>query len=153
MQSSKSILSINQSIPDSTWTTIQFNVAIGDGIGPSIYSTSTNNYVVQMTSSYRLYCQVTWDVSSTGIRGIRVVKDGITSSPIYTNEKQSETVSFSQSIDIYENLLSNESLSIQVYQNSGGSLNLLSKLDPSGGSELGFCTFSYIQRFSPQIVW
>lgn len=113
----------NQSIADSTWTTLAFNQERFDT--DTIHDTATNNsrLTIQTAGKYILFANVEFDVNGTGGRGLRIILNGDTTNGIIGQVLLPATAAASQRMVIATppyDFSAGDYVELQVWQNSGG---------------------------------
>jgi hypothetical protein len=121
----------NQSISNNTVTTITW--ANEEFDTDAIHSTSTNTERLTIPSGKTGYWQITasigYDTNATGVRQIRLSKNGT-----YVNNEQVNATSSFGNIMGYSNILyltATDYITLEVYQTSGGSLDVIKSADTS----------------------
>ena len=117
--------SSTQSISDASYTAINWDVEYTDPTGLHSTSSNSENIYIKAAGWYQLQSQLQFAVNSTGVRSVRFYKNG---SPLDRTTAYSVAVSgtFSYattSTCVY--LVPGDYVSVLGYQNSGGSLNVL----------------------------
>jgi hypothetical protein len=111
-----------QSISNSAWTEIDWNVDLIDPCG--FHSTTSNNnmIIVKTPGWYRLTVLANFAASATGSRQVRFIKQGTTvdrSTAIAPGSSGTKAVMFSSVMTYVE---SGQNLRVEVFQDSGGPL-------------------------------
>ena len=125
--------SANIAVGDASTTRLTFNTDVFASTS-GMHSTATNSGRLIATSS-GIYCitgTVTWAPNSSGLRQARILINGSSFATIQTLPSASGTFNTDQNITtIYRFASSGSYAELEVYQNSGGSLNVLSAGDHS----------------------
>lgn len=125
--------SANIAVGDASTTRLTFNTDVFASTS-GMHSTATNPGRLIATSS-GIYCitgTVTWAPNSSGLRQARILINGSSFATIQTLPSASGTFNTDQNITtIYRFASSGSYAELEVYQNSGGSLNVLSAGDHS----------------------
>lgn len=128
------VLGTAQSIPDTTWTTVLFDLTETDG-STLFYNTATGKFTAPISGWYDIESQITWSVDPGTAGAIRILKNGDPNSPIF--------VSFSEivgTIRTRTRLAENETVEIQIYQNTGAPISIAATIDPGTEAEPGRAT-------------
>ncbi|MCI0638475.1 MAG: hypothetical protein L0Y72_14175 [Gemmataceae bacterium] len=118
---------IDQSINDSTWTTLAFNAEPYDT--DSYHDNSTNNSRLTIASGlglkFNIFGNVLFNGNSTGIRAIRIAIDG--GGQIYAKTVPAVVSPNGTTVDFFFGTVSiaNHYIELQVLQTSGGALNVI----------------------------
>ncbi len=120
----------NQSISDSTWTTLAFNSERWDT--DAIHDNSTNNsrLTCKTAGKYLIIFSAEFQANATGRRLLRVVLNGSTQIVFITAGLNSSNESQLTLATIYD-LSVNDYVEAQVFQDSGGALNINSTAQTS----------------------
>jgi len=125
--------SANIAIGDASTTRLTFNTDVFASTS-GMHSTGTNPGRLIATSS-GIYCitgTVTWAPNSSGLRQARILINGSSFATIQSVPSASGTFNTDQNITtIYRFASSGSYAELEVYQNSGGSLNILAAGDHS----------------------
>lgn len=125
--------SANIAVGDASTTRLTFNTDVFTSTS-GMHSTTTNPGRLIATSS-GIYCIsgcVTWAPNSSGLRQVRIVINGSSFVSIQTVAAASGSFNTDQHITaIYRFASSGSYAELEVYQNSGGSLNVLASGDHS----------------------
>jgi len=133
----------NQSIPDSTFTAITFNVESFDTSGIHDTSTNTDRFTVPAgKGGYWLFTgNLNWASNATGYRQIGLVKNA----NLTGSEPNPGTAAVgnivAQPFSAIFNLVATDYISLYAYQNSGGALNVDSTQVGNGRT---FAYFTYL---------
>lgn len=132
-------LSTNPSIPNSTWTTLSFDSKSYDKTN----SFSAGVFTVPSFGTYDIFASAAFVGNTAGERDIRILKNG---SPLktlgYTGTPGSPPVRVDGGFS--DEFKAGDTISIQVFQNSGGALSLID------GVSSNYCTIN--KRQSPQAI-
>jgi hypothetical protein len=124
-----------QSIPNTTWTTIIYDVIDLDTTfsGSFSYDRTTGNTTVKSDGYFEIDSQVCWAASAASIKAIRILKNLDANFPLFISANTSivGTV-FTQNFHHETKLSAGDIITVQCYQNTGGPINALNILDPSG---------------------
>jgi hypothetical protein len=120
-------ISANQTITDSTWTKVQFDQIKGTTKDPFTWMDLVTNYWFAPNSigTWVVNMMIEFDANATGQRGIRLMKDG------ETNPKAQQLVDTAASgntvLSISADMAPTSSAAVygEVYQSSGGNLDIL----------------------------
>ena len=120
-----------------SWQAIQSWTGISDSTGS--FNASTGTYTATVSGKFQVKASIVWDINSTGNRGLRLRKNsgdtGI--GGIYPAISTNPTaITISGDLD----LIVGDTLTIEGYQTSGGSLNYFNSADA--------CTFLSISKLS-----
>jgi hypothetical protein len=116
-----------QSINDSAWTDVSFDVEVKD-TGGFFGGISTTRFTVPTDGFYLLMGQVSFDVNATGIRLLRLYLNGASQIARHSHGPASG-VSHNLMVAKMTVLSAADYVTLSVYQNSGGALNLLAGVD------------------------
>lgn len=111
-----------QSIPNSTWTEINWNIDLIDPCGFHSTTSNSNMIFAKTPGWYRLSVLANFAASATGSRRVRFIKQGATidrSTAIVPGSSGVEAVVLSSVMTYVE---SGQNLRVEVFQDSGGSL-------------------------------
>lgn len=119
-----------QSITNNAFTALSWDVEVRDPFG--IHSSGSPTVVTIPTPGwYAIVGQVVFDANSTGIRAITVVRDGATVVGEATAVAMTAPTTTVLNVSALQYLDQGQTIELQVYQNSGGALNVaLSSLTP-----------------------
>jgi hypothetical protein len=117
----------NQSIPNATWTQISFSTAVFDdrpaGISSQWSSGSPTRLTCQVSVTYLIVGQVSFNGNSTGRRIIRLLQDGTTQLALHgVNSGTSSLIHLTVSTIV--KLSVNDYIELGAYQESGGALDV-----------------------------
>jgi hypothetical protein len=116
----------NQSIPNATWTQISFSTAVFDdrpGISSQWSSGSPTRLTCQVSGTYLIVGQVSFNGNSTGRRIIRLLQDGTTQLALHgVNSGTSSQIHLTVSTIV--KLSVNDYIELGAYQESGGALDV-----------------------------
>lgn len=130
------VLSVDQSIPNSVWTSISFNSEVYDS--SALHDLVTNPSRVTIPANeggqYLVLGHVPWVALATGTRQARILKNG---TAVYNLHKidGSATVQSSNRVDELLLLAAGDYVELQAWQNSGASLGVKGQ---STGSQASF---------------
>lgn len=113
------------SIANITWTDVTFDTEGANGWDSgTIHSVSTNtqNFTCPVAGKYLCFCEVYWASNATGFRAIRVNHAGAQISEQYAINLVA--TAFTMQHVWVANAAASDVIKFQVYQNSGGSLNI-----------------------------
>ena len=113
--------SAGQSIPNNTNTTVVFatkNLDTHNGM-----NTSTGVYTIQVPGTYRVYSSVMHTNNATGARRLLIQQSG--SNKAYVEALPNASTNFSQVASCVIQAVAGDTLQVQVFQNSGGALSLI----------------------------
>lgn len=92
----------------------------------ALHSVSVNNSRITIPSgydgTYRIHAQIRWEADATGLRTVRLLKNGSTIAEVTHDAETAVTV---MSIADTQTLVAGDYIEVQVYQDSGGSLDVL----------------------------
>jgi len=117
--------STTQSLADSTYTELNWNINTYDTSGLHSTTTTTNTIFVKAPGWYRLTALVHFAANATGQRQIRFVRNGVTvdrSTAVGFGNASASTVVVSNIIQYAE---SGDSIRVEGFQSSGGALNAI----------------------------
>lgn len=114
----------NQSIPNTTATSLTFNASLSLSYGNSVTWDGSSKMIINQAGLYEVYYQTNWAVNATGGREAAVAKNG-TDNGIAWTSFQAPTVSENAANEgmAVTSLAKGDYLQVQVYQASGGALN------------------------------
>lgn len=118
--------SSNQSIPNTTWTTVLFNVIDTDGDTNTMYTSTDGHFIAPQAGWYDIEAEITWASAVTG--AVRIVQAGNTSLPFLDRSNLAAQSNNYIKGRIYLGV--GNYVEIQVYQASGGAVDVLATLDP-----------------------
>lgn len=120
--SCKAYSNANIVIPDITWTNLTFNVEAWDTDAMHTTGGSNQNFTVPKAGKYLVRCEVYWAAHATGLRQIRVTQQGTQMGE--TADLPGQATAFSQAYSDVLNCAASDVLVFQVWQNTGGNLNV-----------------------------
>jgi hypothetical protein len=114
-----------QSINNTTYTEVDWNLDISDPTG--IHSTTSNNNKIYIKTPgwYKISAQIQFATNATGVRIARIVKNSSALDRTTVNAVPTSGTASSVATSIIAYLLSGDNIAVAVYQSSGGSLNVL----------------------------
>jgi hypothetical protein len=119
--------SADQSIPDSTWTSVSFDTAVVDN-GPFFDAAHPTRIIMPIVALYSCIAEVAWDHNATGIRAIRFMQV-VSPYQFYLAETTAPALTMpagmyqNQEVSLQPGCYSPGAyFEVQVYQNSGGPL-------------------------------
>ena len=112
------------SINDSTWTSIDFNATgIYDPSGLHTPSSNTDLVVIKEAGLYFFSATAMYDITASGLRKIRIARNGVSTGLEYTYAAHpTNYTTISATGCLY--FSSGDTARVDVWQNSGGSLNV-----------------------------
>lgn len=114
----------NQAIANATLTALSCDSEDYDTSAYHEGVTHPSRLTVAMAGLYQVGCSILWDSSTTGTRAVYVVKNGATSTRLAGNDK-SASASGAQNLSCTLSLSAADYIEFYVYQDSGGSVNLV----------------------------
>lgn len=115
----------DQAIATSTWTSINLDEEKFDRGG--LHDTSTNNTRITITVPGRYYIHgaVQFEPNATGLRFVRLIKNGDTSNPFCSQGPLPGDGTLATRVQVcaLESLAAGDYIEMQAWQNSGGNLN------------------------------
>jgi hypothetical protein len=124
-QSARATKSANQSVNDSTWTSIAFGGTDTFDTN-TIHDPSTNNtrLTCKVAGKYTVTGCAGFDTNTTGMRALRLLVNAAT---VYSQQRQPPIASFETYINVTDviELAVNDYVELQGFQNSGGALNVM----------------------------
>lgn len=122
--------SVAQSIPNATWTSITWDTEDFDQGG--LHSTASNTERITIPTggdgTYLVIGQIRIAVNATGFRSVRILKNGVASNSFFCYSSIEANVVDADVTIIkfigFGKLVAGDYIEIQVYQNSGGALNV-----------------------------
>lgn len=114
----------NQSITTATLTAVSCDSEDYDTDNYHESATHPSRLTVPKTGLYQVGCSIVWDSSTTGSRAVYVVKNGTTSTRLAGSDRNA-TASGAQSLSCTLSLTVSDYVEFYVYQDSGGSVNLV----------------------------
>lgn len=128
----------NQTIPDSTWTKVT-----GWAVIPSTDpygGWDTDGYIPQRTGIYQMTAQVAWENSAVGARQIRVVQGAF---PVAAHAETGLGIDFQPlqvTVQPGADVLPADKITVEVWQNSGGDLDIVHDGIQAPSFMLGYLT-------------
>lgn len=118
-----------ESINNITWTPVTFDSETGGWDTDSIHSTSSNTdrFTVPRPGKYLVMGEVYWAANATGFRAMRVTVGGTQKSEDYRINLVATAFTMNHAWQV--NCAANDIIRIEVYQNSGGALNITNVSD------------------------
>ena len=117
-----------QAIPDATATTLTSWSAAATGLYTTApFNTTTGICTIAATNIYPIFVTVVWsNASNVGSREIRILINGATTFSVKPDNQPNAdlTLPFTQSLATKLSLTAGDTVQIQVYQSSGGVLNV-----------------------------
>lgn len=127
-----------QNVPAGTWTTVQFDIAEGDGEN-QIYSTSNYRFTAPYTGYYEVHAHIEWTGNGNALR---IVKNDNTAFPVFMS-----TTPATPYINLHHifYLAKNEFITIQAFSTAGSNIDAI---DTIGGvsSRITNTTFILIKN-------
>ena len=120
----------NISIPNATWTTLTFNSERWDTNGMHSTASNTDRLTCIVPGLYPIVGQVAFDGNATGLRMLRILLNGSTQIAAYSQRFNSAWTCFLDISTQYQFSVA-QYVILQVYQNSGGALNILYSAETS----------------------
>ena len=118
--------SLNQSIPNNTWTTLSFDSEHFDSENIHDSSVDATKLICKTAGTYLIIGYVSFNVNSTGVRGARLLKNGKIANEVVVNALFN---AYTGVLTCYvTNLSVNDYIQMQAYQTSGGALTVGSSL-------------------------
>lgn len=113
-----------QAVSSVTWTELNWNFDISDTSYLHSITSNTQNIYIKTTGWYEIRAQIQFDVNSTGFRSIRFKKNGsiVDRSTVMSPAVSGTGTVVASTVPIF--LVSGDRVSVESYQNSGGSLNV-----------------------------
>lgn len=119
--------SSNQTITTGTWTTLSFDTEDYDKPDNSMHSTTTNpsRITAKVAGRYLASAFVPWNTNATGSRQVRIAQNGGAASFIASTAAVSgQATDMCITFPVFD-LVINDYLEIQAFQDSGGNLDVL----------------------------
>lgn len=126
-------LRANQSIPNNTWTTVQWAAGgtdFANGIGINLL---TYEVTIPVNGLYEMVLNAKWSPNATGVRSIRILLDNIL---LVETTKNGSTTEVNMAISKKYNPIASKKVLFQVFQTSGGSLDLIGDTNLSTAFEV-----------------
>ena len=119
---------VAQTIGTAAWIAINFTSEFLDQPSPGGHSTSTNisRWIPSVAGTYDVYGQVAWNANATGVRGARIMKNGvgIDSAPYFIGPNSGGAdLSTPRTGGMVTMNGTTDYLELDGYQASGGNLN------------------------------
>jgi hypothetical protein len=116
-----------QSINHATWTNLYFNTDIKDDYGLHSTSTNTDRIYVYKSGWYDINAHVLWNVSTSGVRILLLYKYDVSAGSLMqiADNRINATGWDGMEATATTWLDSGDYIYVRVYQDTGGSLNLL----------------------------
>jgi hypothetical protein len=119
----------NQSIANNTSTDLTFNAETFDT--DAFHDNSTNTARITIPAGkagkYKITGHVEWDNNATGQRNIYIFKND--TSQIATTTMPGQSINFDLEVNTLADLIVGDYITLQVYQNSGGSRDVFKRTD------------------------
>ncbi len=121
-----------QSIPNTTWTTVLYDIVQTDGQNVNMYDGSavplTGLFTIPISGWYDFEAEISWVAGAGTVRGVRIL---VNQDPLFPNfVAQYDDLELTNRIRHRLMLSQNQTVQIQVFQNSGGGLALAATQDP-----------------------
>ncbi len=117
-----------QTIADVTWTTVLFDIEENDGDNIDMYDAATGKFTSPISGWYCIESQIRW-ASAGGAKSVRIIKNGDVNFPIFI---RSDGAVLINTIKTRCKISKDETVEIQVFQGSGGALDIEATSDPGG---------------------
>lgn len=123
-QSARATKGSNQSINDSTWTSITFDTESFDTNTIHDTSSNTSRLTCKVAGKYIVTGCAGFDTNTTGMRAVRLLVNGGTS---YNQQRQAPIASFETYASVSDiiDMAVNDYVELQGFQSSGGALNVM----------------------------
>ncbi len=110
---------------NASWLSISFNSEHHDDGGLHSTVTDTHKLTIPTAGWYVITGHIKWAANATGVRGIRIMNNAATIlASLLVDAVQGGVSGTNLSIGTAVKLSANDYLELQVYQNSGGTLNI-----------------------------
>lgn len=140
--SARAYRSSAQSIATGTWDSASFDVERYDNDGIWVIGSPTR-FTIQEAGIYLLWGQVAFSVNATGQRGVRLRVNGATiAASIQTNTNATDTTQIVCSSPWQ--MAAADYMEVQVFQASGGALNLAASGATNSATEGSVALLSYL---------
>jgi len=121
-----------QSIPNGVFTEVDYEGEIYDDNGLHDLVTNKGRLTAQVAGRYLVILQIRWDGNATGVRMINILENGSTSRAVEgVAPGSASTFSARMIASVIVNLEANDFVTSEVFQDSGGALNVASTSDDS----------------------
>lgn len=130
-----------QTVADSTWTTVLFDIIQTDGVHTTMYDTATGVFTIPVNGWYDLESEITWAATGGTLKATRIIRQD-PNFPIFVGQYDDTVLTTRIRHRGYFSL--GETLSIQVYQDSGIGADIAASLDPDAVGQPGHCTNAMI---------
>jgi hypothetical protein len=121
----------NQTVSNATVTTVPFGAENFDSDG--FHNNATNNSRITIPTGkggkYLVVAQQAWAANLTGLRQLRILKNGTAIQISQENNNASNTVDLQNNISYILSLAAADYIEMAVYQNTGGNLTLSNSND------------------------
>jgi len=123
---------VPQSIPDVTWTTVLYDIVQTDGLHLNMYNTAavplTGLFTIPLSGWYDFEAAISWVPGGGTVRGVRILVNRDSLFPNFVASYDD----FQRTNRVRNRLLltQNQTLQIQVFQDSGADLDLAASQDP-----------------------
>lgn len=111
----------NVSIPDSSITQIGFGTQDQESGSAVTWDGTNNRFTVNIAGVYVITANIMWAGNSTGSRRLNINAGALTD---HVRSVPGNTNNYSQTLTVMVNLAVSDIINCQVYQNSGGALNI-----------------------------
>jgi hypothetical protein len=115
--------SSNQTINDSTWTSIDFPVNLTDNTGLHSAVSNVDTIIIKVPGTYSVMSRVQFSANATGSRRLRLMVNGSESSRTQVVQPAASTVMTVQSEGLIR-LSAGDAVRVEAYQTSGAPLQL-----------------------------
>lgn len=114
-----------QSVPNNAWTAASFDGEYEDSHSGHSTVTLNTTYTVPVSGFYDVEFGGSFAPNATGLRGVKLLKGGVIVNRSTCYAAPGPTVGATPFKAIKENLVLGDTLTVQIYQASGGALSTL----------------------------
>ncbi len=130
---------VPQTIPDGTWTTVLYDIVQTDGQNVNMYNASaiplTGLFSIPLSGWYDFEAEISWAATGGAVRGVRIL---VNQDQLFPNFVATyDPVELTNRIRHRLMLSQNQTVQIQVFQVTGGPLDLAATQDPGAIGQPG----------------
>lgn len=114
-----------QSVANNTWTTATFDGEYEDSHGGHSTTVSNSTFTIPLTRTYSFKGGAAFAANATGLRGVKVLKNGVIINRSTNYSQAGATVGSTPFNGFDEPCNAGDTITVQIYQASGGALATL----------------------------
>ncbi|MCZ4099838.1 hypothetical protein [Streptomyces sp. H39-C1] len=114
-----------QSVPNNAWTGATFDGEYEDSHGGHSTVTLNGTYTIPVTGFYDLAAGSSFVPNVTGLRGVKILKSGVIINRATCYAATGPSAGATPFVAVKENCVAGDTITVQIYQVSGGALSTL----------------------------